>query len=97
MEQAVSRRPLTKQDRIWSKSSPPGTCGGERGFLRVFQFFPVSIIPTMFHTDAFIVAYRLLYISLSNMVHIPPIQLSSIFFIHHPLVCIIDYFNFLSE
>jgi hypothetical protein len=49
MAQAVSRRPLTAEDRVHARVSSCGICGGQivtgTGFLRVLRFSLVSIIP----------------------------------------------------
>ena len=55
MAHAVSRRPLTTEDRVRSQVSPCEICGGwnvtETFFsLRVLRFSPVSIIPPMICT-----------------------------------------------
>jgi hypothetical protein len=49
MAQAVSHRPLTSEAQVRARVPPCGICGGQSdigtGFLRVFRFSPVSIIP----------------------------------------------------
>jgi hypothetical protein len=54
MAQVVSRLPLAAKDRDLARVSPCGICGGQsgigRGFLRVFRFLSVGIIPSRLHT-----------------------------------------------
>jgi hypothetical protein len=49
MTQAVSRRPLTAEDRVRSRVSPCGICGGQRGTGT--DFSPItSVFPCPFHS-----------------------------------------------
>jgi hypothetical protein len=54
MAQAVSRRPLTAEARVWSRVNPCGICGGQsgtrKGFSpRVLRFSPLNFIPPVLH------------------------------------------------
>jgi len=56
MAQAVSGWPLIALARVQSQTSVCGICSRQSGTdsgasLRVFLFFPLSIIPTMLHTQ----------------------------------------------
>jgi hypothetical protein len=49
MAQAVSHRPLTAEERVLSRVSPRGICGGQSGTGTVLRFSPVSFIPPVLH------------------------------------------------
>jgi hypothetical protein len=57
--QAVGRKFLTAEAWVRAQVSPCRICGGESGtgtsFLRVLWFFPVSIIPPLFHIHSYII------------------------------------------